>query len=79
MKDKNMIKLIDFGAATYCSSIEKMKFRIGTLPYMAPEVFMQQYGQKCDIWSIGVVIYRLITGKFPYNGKSKKEVIRNIS
>lgn len=38
----------------------------GCLPYMAPEVFEGNYGTKADVWSVGVIIYQLITGRLPF-------------
>ena len=35
--------------------------------YMAPEVFQKQYDEKCDIWSVGVILFILLTGVAPFN------------
>jgi serine/threonine protein kinase len=42
----------------------------GTPQYMAPEVLTGYYGKECDIWSIGVSFYYLLTGKLPFRSKS---------
>lgn len=34
--------------------------------YMAPEVIMQEYGPPADLWSIGMLLYQLLTGTFPF-------------
>lgn len=73
------LKLIDFG----CSKIftpYKNNFAdtIGTLVYCAPEVIQNNYNEKCDIWSCGVIMYALLTGKFPFNGHSQREIVQNI-
>jgi len=59
-----IIKVIDFGLATrYLSSEKKqMTDRVGTLYSMAPQVLQGIYDQKCDIWSVGVVAYILLSG-----------------
>ena len=55
------IKIIDFGIAKFTSSNKKEKGMTGTLYYMAPEVIKQNYDYKCDIWSVGVILYILLT------------------
>ena len=74
------VKLIDFGIAKKLDiNNKKMDDKIkGSLYYMAPEVFSKKSDEKCDIWSCGVVLYLLVTGKYPFNGKDQKEIIRNI-
>ena len=74
------VKLIDFGIAKKLDiNDKKMDDKIkGSLYYMAPEVFGKKSDEKCDIWSCGVVLYLLVTGKYPFNGKDQKEIIRNI-
>jgi len=44
---------------------------------MAPEILIGECDFKSDIWSIGVVLYMLITGKPPFNGETPGEIIRN--
>ena len=61
------IKIIDFGIAKFTSSNKKEKGMTGTLYYMAPEVIKQNYDYKCDIWSVGVILYMLLTGKYPFD------------
>jgi len=80
-KDFN-IKLIDFGAGSFYSSnnnLKKMKTRVGTSYYVAPEVLKQEYDDKCDIWSCGVILHILLVGYPPFNGSSPKEVLTKIS
>lgn len=44
----------------------KLKSRSGTPVYMAPEVIMQEYGPEADLWSVGMLLYQLLTGTFPF-------------
>ena len=58
------IKIIDFGLATKFLSNEYkvMTARVGTLYSMAPQVLQGVYDAKCDLWSVGVVAYMLLSG-----------------
>ena len=52
---------------------------LGTSLTMAPEVLDERpYGFEADIWSIGVVYYQLLYGRYPYTGKSDYEILKNI-
>ena len=44
----------------------KLKSRSGTPVYMAPEVILQDYGPQADLWSVGMLLYQLLTGTFPF-------------
>lgn len=45
---------------------------------MAPEVFMGNYNEKCDVWSCGVILYILLCGYPPFQAKTEKETIKLI-
>mmetsp|Transcript_2418 Transcript_2418/g.5162 ORF Transcript_2418/g.5162 Transcript_2418/m.5162 type:complete len:549 (+) Transcript_2418:85-1731(+) len=65
-------KLADFGLATVFNGQHRMTQAYGTPPYMSPEMLSDgQYCCKTDVWSIGVTMYVLIFGSFPYQGTSK--------
>ena len=50
----------------------------GSPYYIAPEVFEQNYTYKCDLWSMGVVMYILRSGKVPFPGVCNKDIIENV-
>lgn len=51
----------------------------GTLYYRAPEMFMGGgYNEKVDIWSTGIMIYKLITGRTPFQSEYHSSTINNI-
>ena len=80
MKLKNFeLKLIDFGCSKVFNRYKKnFEDTIGTLAYSAPEVLRNSYNEKCDIWSCGVIMYVLLSGKFPFEGKTEEELTKKI-
>lgn len=51
---------------------------VGAPHYTAPEVLEKNYGTKSDIWSCGVLMYVLLTGKYPFDGQSNVEILTNV-
>lgn len=72
------IKLADFGLSYTrggSGSDYMMTQAVGTPIYMAPEVITNYgYSQQCDIWSIGIVLYTLLSGKAPFNANTEEEL-----
>jgi len=74
-KERIMIKVADFGTAKSFNSHTKMKTTLGTPYYIAPEVIAQNYTEKCDVWSCGVILYILLSGNAPFNGVNEEEIL----
>lgn len=65
--DCNNVKLIDFDLSKICNSNYISSNIFGTLQYIAPESYdLNIYSKKSDIWALGIILYLLITKKFPY-------------
>ena len=71
------IKLIDFGAAKIISRRNE-KTVVGTSYYIAPEVLKGNYNYKCDLWSVGVILFMMTTNKAPFGGVNNQEIEENI-
>lgn len=76
--DDSHIKLIDFGLAKRVDKNEVMNAPNGTPYYIAPEVLKGSYTTQCDNWSMGVVLFIMLSGKPPFGGKTNKEIIDNV-
>ena len=50
----------------------------GTSYYVAPEVIEGTYSEKCDIWSVGVILFILLSGEPPFNGNTDEEIVEKI-
>lgn len=73
------IKLIDFGLSKQNQTTNsKMSEQVGTPYYVAPEVLNGNYTSKCDLWSLGVVFYIMLSGYLPFVGEDADEVYMKI-
>jgi calcium-dependent protein kinase len=77
-KETLQIKLIDFGTSQRFEDEENMELVLGTAYYIAPEVLKGHYDEKCDIWSIGVILYILLSGEPPFPGSDDKEILKSV-
>ena len=72
------IKLLDFGNSRKMGENEAMHGVYGTAYYVAPEVLSGDYNEQCDIWSVGVILYMLLSGNPPFNGQSDLQIIEAV-
>ena len=80
-REKNgclQVKLIDFGTAKIFERGQSENRYVGSSYYMAPEVLKRKYDEKCDLWSIGVIFYILLTGRPPFDGNDDEEILKNV-
>lgn len=82
LRDENddaFIKLADFGFATRVYGPKSLTKQCGTPFFVAPEILLRSpYDQQADMWSVGVIIYLLLSGDLPFMGRSQRELFRAI-
>lgn len=78
MTDKQCkVVLTDFGTACTAKPTDRLSSGVGTKIFWSPEFFDRDYGQKVDVWAMGVIMYGLASGRFPFrdeNDVRNKEV-----
>ena len=79
--DEKIVKIIDFGFSVKCSIHCYQKFLCGTPNYMSPEIINKnKYIPKySDLWSLGVLLYIMLIGSFPFKAKTEEFLIKKIN
>lgn len=81
MSDDNdsFIKLADFGFAARVHRPKSLTKQCGTPFFVAPEILSRKpYDHQSDMWSVGCIVYLLLSGNLPFLGRSQKELFRKI-
>jgi MAP/microtubule affinity-regulating kinase len=73
------VKIIDFGFAVAIPQGQKLKIFCGTPSYIAPEIISgQPYAFPGDVWALGVLLYVMLAGRFPFKASTQRELYRRI-
>ncbi len=76
---KDSVRILDFGIATSLRQNAEVNKGLGSLHYMPPEQLKgEKVGPYSDLYSVGVLLYRCLTGKKPHEGKTPQEVYNSI-
>ncbi len=81
LTSRGQVKIMDFGLAKLkgATKLTKTRSTLGTLAYMSPEQAQgEEVDQRSDIFSFGVVLYELLTGKLPFGGEHQAAIIYSI-
>lgn len=78
-KTDYQVKVLDFGFAQFYDPKTGVKDIVGSPLYMAPEIIGKKtYDSSCDVWSIGIIAFILLTGRPPFKGKGKSVLFEQI-
>ncbi|KAL0309912.1 UNVERIFIED_CONTAM: Serine/threonine-protein kinase ATG1c [Sesamum radiatum] len=77
--DNCILKIADFGFARSLPPRGLAETLCGSPLYMAPEIMqLQKYDAKADLWSVGAILYQLVTGRTPFTGSNQIHLLQNI-
>ena len=75
--DTKRVKVIDFGLSKkQINKAERMRSEVGTWYYSSPEVDEGEYTEKCDIWSVGVILHLMLSGRLPFYAAATSDLIK---
>ena len=72
-EEGGVVKIGDVGLAKFITQSQRsaQTESVGTVYYMAPEVGHGRYGHEVDIYSLGIVLYEMLTGRVPFDGSRR--------
>lgn len=74
--DEYDIRIADFGLAQQLKENEMLRHKCGTPTYIAPEILNgQEYSYKADIFSLGSIMYNLVTGSYLFTGDNAADLL----
>lgn len=73
--DEGFVKIGDYGLSKLAASPDSRHTTVGTVYYMAPEVGTGIYSKSVDIYSLGIILFEMLTGHVPFTGESIFEVV----
>ncbi|KAK1354669.1 serine/threonine-protein kinase ATG1c [Heracleum sosnowskyi] len=77
--EDSVLKIADFGFARSLQPRNLAETLCGSPLYMAPEIMqVQKYDAKADLWSVGAILFQLVTGKTPFTGNNQIQLLQNI-